>query len=212
MGKAIVSGGAITAVPVAGTRLSEFAEGSIVKLNESGSPVEFYVAKHDYESGLNGAGRTLLVRKASAFLRDFNGGVSNAYSGCRLDQYLIETYFPLLDPEIRQAVGETTFYYTVGNGNYTVTTLARSIFVLSVTELGLSASYAKVEGSALPIAGLLRTNNQHTRTPSTSDAKHSCQVINGTVYSQNTSLGRECFPAFTLPAAVKVAEDGTIKL
>ena len=44
-------------------RLSDMEEGALVKLKESGSPVEFYVAKHDYESELNGSGRTLLVRK-----------------------------------------------------------------------------------------------------------------------------------------------------
>lgn len=46
-----------------GTPLSDIPEGTLVKINESGSPVEFYVAKHDYETGLNGAGRTLLVRR-----------------------------------------------------------------------------------------------------------------------------------------------------
>ena len=33
--------------------------GNIVKINENNSPIEFYVAKHDYESELNGTGRTL---------------------------------------------------------------------------------------------------------------------------------------------------------
>lgn len=45
------------------TPLAELPEGSIIKLNEDDTPVEFYVAKHDYESDLNGAGRALLVRK-----------------------------------------------------------------------------------------------------------------------------------------------------
>ena len=39
-----------------GTMLSDFEEGALVKLNENGSPVEFYVTKHDYEPDLNGAG------------------------------------------------------------------------------------------------------------------------------------------------------------
>ena len=46
-----------------GIPLSDYEEGDIIKLNEGGSPVEFYVSKHDYESGLNGSGRTLVVRK-----------------------------------------------------------------------------------------------------------------------------------------------------
>ena len=46
-------------LPVVGTSLGNIDEGTIITLNESASPVEFYVAKQDYESGLNGAGRTL---------------------------------------------------------------------------------------------------------------------------------------------------------
>ena len=46
-----------------GKPLGNFSEGDIIQLNEGGVPVDFYVAKHDYESGLNGAGRTLVVRK-----------------------------------------------------------------------------------------------------------------------------------------------------
>ena len=36
--------------------LSSKAEGSTFKLREDRTPVEFYVAKHDYESGLNEKG------------------------------------------------------------------------------------------------------------------------------------------------------------
>ena len=46
-----------------GIHLNTITPGAILYLNESGSPVPFYIAKHDYESGLNGAGRTLVVRK-----------------------------------------------------------------------------------------------------------------------------------------------------
>lgn len=46
-------------LPVVGTSIGNLDEGAIITLNENGNPVEFYVAKHDYEAGLNGAGRTL---------------------------------------------------------------------------------------------------------------------------------------------------------
>lgn len=48
---------------MATTTLDNTSVGSVVKLKEDGVLVDFYVAKHDYESGLNGVGRTLLVRK-----------------------------------------------------------------------------------------------------------------------------------------------------
>lgn len=41
-----------------GKPLSQYAEGAIIKINEGGKPAEFYVAKHNYESSLNGNGRT----------------------------------------------------------------------------------------------------------------------------------------------------------
>ena len=60
----VASPGAFTsATPKAGTPLSELTEGTIIKINENGSPVEFYLAKHSYEPTLNGEGRELVVRK-----------------------------------------------------------------------------------------------------------------------------------------------------
>lgn len=38
-------------VPASGAPLSTYAEDSIIKINESGVPVESYVAKHDHEAG-----------------------------------------------------------------------------------------------------------------------------------------------------------------
>lgn len=61
-------------------QLSELTEGGIVKINESGNPVDFYVAKHDYESDLNGAGRTLMVRKDCYDDRVWDSGRVNAYA------------------------------------------------------------------------------------------------------------------------------------
>ena len=45
---------------MATTTLGNKSTGSIIKLKENGTLVDFYVAKHDYESSLNGAGRTLV--------------------------------------------------------------------------------------------------------------------------------------------------------
>lgn len=50
-------------VGVGDSQISDYAEGSIIKINENGTPVEFYIAKHNYEHTLNGTGRTLVVRK-----------------------------------------------------------------------------------------------------------------------------------------------------
>ena len=133
-----------SAVGPSGMPLSDYAEGDIIKLNEGGNPVEFYVAKHDYESGLNGSGRTLVVRKDCYDNRVWDSGNVNAYSGSDLDKWFNGTYKNLLDPAIQTAIGTTKFYYTPGNGNNTVGILERAVFALSATELGQSASWFNV--------------------------------------------------------------------
>lgn len=203
-------------VPSLAKRLSDFTEGEIVKLNESGVPVEFYVAKHDYESGLNGAGRTLLVRKDCYDKRLL--GSNNAYASSTTNSFLNGTYKNLHDAVVQTAMGTTKFYYTPGNGNFTVTTLSRSIFLLSVTEYGMSHSYVKVEGSALPIASTLQKAylngvavTQWTRSPTSADSyQHAaCIYTDGRVGSDwcytNNEYGIR--PAFTLPADTKFDSD-----
>lgn len=219
-GKTILGGTAFTIPFAKGIPLSTITPGAILYLNESGSPVPFYIAKHDYESGLNGAGRTLVVRKNCYDIRAFSSR-NNAYADSSLDSWLRNTYLKLLDADIQAAIGTTKIYYTPGNGNTTVTTLQRAVFQLSVTELGGSAFHANVEGEALPIARTLkiaylngRAVEQWTRTPYTDDEYYVYPLLtNGSVGSGvGASYGRfGSRPAFTLPAttAVTANPDGT---
>lgn len=173
MGCCIVAGGKPDMnVPSAGILLSDIAEGSIVKLNENGSPVEFYVAKHNYEIGLNGAGRTLLARKNTTDEFSgvpFNSNGTNAYANGDMDEWFNGTYKSMLDVSVQSSIGETYFYYTPGNGTTSVTTLKRSIFAPSLAELGHVAPYGgwNAEGEKLPISDALLTikHSQWTRTP-----------------------------------------------
>ena len=144
-----------------GTALSNIEEGQIVKIAESGTPVEFYLAKHDYESSLNGAGRTLVVRKDCYDQRQWHTSNVNAYASSAIDSWLNSTYKNLLDADIRSLIGTTKIRYTPGNGNWNVSTLERSVFLLSLTELGESHTYANTEGSALPIASTLKIAYQN---------------------------------------------------
>ena len=204
-----------------GIPLNTITPGAILYINESGNPVPFYIAKHDYESGLNGAGRTLVVRKDCYDMRAFSS-VNNAYANSSLDSWLRNTYLKLLDADIRAAIGTTKFYYTPGDRNDTVTTLQRAVFQLSVTELGKTSNYANTEGSALPIARTLQIAYrngsavvQWTRTPRK-------RVSNGVYYlNNNGGTGTDRYdssngsrPAFTLPAttAVIANPDGTYTL
>lgn len=188
--------------------LSGKTEGQIIQLPENGKMVEFYVAKLDYESALNGAGRTLVVRKDVYDQRVWDSGNVNAYASSDLDAWFNGTYKNLLDPSIQAAIGTTKFYYTPGNGNNTVSTLERAIFALSLTELGQSHSYANTEGSALPIASTLRiayrngiATTQWTRSPSTSNASSAWWLrSNGGIYNNYCGNSNGSRPVFTLPS------------
>lgn len=201
--------GKVHTAPVGGLLLSSIAEGSIVKLNENGSPVEFYVAKHDYESALNGAGRTLLVRKDCYDTRAWESDNVNAYASSDIDTWLNGTYKALLDENVQDAISTTQFYYTKGNGTTTVSTLARSVFLLSCTELGESSTKANTEGTALDIASTLKiaylsgsATSQWTRSPNVSGSTTYAVYLGNTgsvgTSMTNTSYGSR--PAFTIPS------------
>ena len=96
-------------LPVVGTSLGNLDEGAIITLNESASPVEFYIAKQDYESGLNGTGRVLLVRRDCFDDLVWDRGNVNAYATSDIDAWFNGTYKALFPPEVQTALGATTF-------------------------------------------------------------------------------------------------------
>ena len=204
-----------------GIPMNTITPGAILYLNESSSPVPFYIAKHDYESGLNGAGRTLVVRKDCYDMRVFNSS-NNAYANSSLDSWLCNTYLKLLDADIQAAIGTTKFYYTPGNGDMTVTTLQRAVFQLSTTELGKTPKYANTEGSALPIESTLQIAyrngsavSQWTRTPIKGDTNRVFFLsAYGSVSSRSYTESFGSRSAFTLPATLAVIAnaDGTYSL
>ena len=205
---------------MATTTLGNKSVGSIVKLKENGVLVDFYVAKHDYENGLNGSGRTLVVRKDCYDTRQWHTSNVNAYATSAIDTWLNSTYKNLLDADIRGVIGTTKIKYTPGNGNTTVGTLERAIFLLSVTELGKTASYANTEGTALSIASSLQIAYlngsavvQWTRSPYTSNTNGAyCLNTNGNVGSGSCSNTNGSRPAFTLPSTLSVSDDGSVSV
>jgi hypothetical protein len=205
---------------MATTTLGNKSVGSIVKLKENGVLVDFYVAKHDYENGLNGSGRTLVVRKDCYDTRQWHTSNVNAYATSAIDTWLNSTYKNLLDADIRGVIGTTKIKYTPGNGNTTVGTLERAIFLLSVTELGRSASYANTEGTALSIASSLQIAYlngsavvQWTRSPYTHNTYYAYYLVtNGNVSSSGCGNTYGSRPAFTLPSTLSVSDDGSVSV
>lgn len=189
-----------------GKPLSEYAVGSIVLVPENGTNVEFYVAKHDYESGLNGAGRTLLVRK-TYYKQSAWGSYTGQYSGSTVDTLLTGTYKSLFSSAVQTAIGTTKIYCALNSDMDSASSLEKSIFLLSCTEYGLideNSAYF-IEGSALPIASTLRNaagNGKWTRSVKKRDKSLvAIQAASPPSYVSNSdpTASRYVFPAFTLP-------------
>ena len=200
--------------------LGSKAEGSIIKLKENGVLVEFYIAKQNYESGLNGAGRVLVVRKDCYDQRQWHRSNVNAYASSAIDSWLNGTYKNLLDANIRTAMGTTKIHYTPGNNNWNVTTLSRAVFLLSATELGLSHTHMNAEGTALSstVVNLLKIAKlngsavyQWTRSPHTyyTDNAWFLGAGTGNDYCSHTYGSR---PTFTLPSSLYVSDDGSVSV
>ena len=213
----VASAGAFTsATPKAGTPLSELTEGTLIKINENGSPVEFYLAKHNYEPGLNGEGRELVVRKDVVQNGAWKVGPQNTdtYASSDIDSWYNTTYKGYFAPAVQEAMGSTMFNYTPGRNNYQVTTLSRSVFAMAGGELGRSTSGYNAEGSALPIASMLRVaylngspNSQWTRSPYKFNEAHNIVMrltSNGSANSQTTGNLEGYRPCFCLPATARV--------
>ena len=205
------------AIPVASVALGGLAEGTLIKINENGTPVEFYVAKQNYEEGLNGAGRVLCVRKDVQSNQVWDAGNVNAYATSDIDTWFNGTYKNTLSSAVQTMIGSTQFYYTPGNGTNTVGSLERAVFTLSFTELGGSNFAANTEGSALPISNTLQAVNyqgvsawQFTRSPYISGSNSVWVMKNGGSVSTNCNTNSGARPCFTLPSTALV--DGNLAL
>ena len=192
--------------------LGSKTEGSTVKVKENGTWVDFYVSKHNYESSLNGANRTALVRKNCFTSLNWNTTGNNAYADSTLDTWLNGSYINSLDEDLREAIGTTKLYYSA-NGNSGVTVLERAIFVLSATELGGGESSVRnTEGSVFPIAEILKkaTSNQWSRTPYDGSDRVAYFDTSGNELSNKVTFAQGARPAFTLPSETKVDENGNV--
>ena len=199
-------------------KLGSKAVGSAVKLNEDGTPVEFYVAKQDYEPELNGSGRVLLVRKECLGPQTWSSSCINAYANSTIDAWLNATYKNLLDDAIQMKMGVTKFDYTPGNGNDGVRTLERVVFLLSLIEMGIHyGAYdgMRIEGEALPseIIRLIQDKWQWTRSPkmNTNDIAWMVYDNQASAEAYNRCNGSAYFrTALTLPADLWVGDDGSV--
>lgn len=122
--------------------LSNIPEGKTVLMDEGNNVVEFIVAKHGYESELNGVGRTLLIRKRYPTLMNWDSSWS-AYAQSDINTWLNGDYLNTFSSAQKEAIGSTTFYYTPGFtamdfsvGSSKVSTMSKAVFLPSAHEFG----------------------------------------------------------------------------
>ena len=198
------------------TTLGNMVAGSVIKLEENGTLVDFYVAKHDYESELNGAGRTLVVRKDVYDIRQWNTYIGNHYPTSAIDTWLNSGYKYLLDANIRSLIGTTKFYYNdLVGGESTYKPLERAVFLLSLKETG---GRYNSDGSTLPISSTLKiaylngkATSQWTRSPYVISGQSAWFLdADGDTQAYVTNLTNGARPAFTLPSDLYVNDDGSV--
>lgn len=142
----------VSAMAKTGIALSELPEGALVNIVEDGTEVNFYLAKHDYESALNGAGRQLMVRKALTDNMKWAASGNN-YNGSIVDVWFNNDYKAKFSAVVQNMMSETAFYCA---NDSKVVTLLRGIFTASLSEYGVSDGWFHVEGSKLPISDVLK--------------------------------------------------------
>jgi len=190
-----------------------------VYLNEGSSKVKFYVLAHNYESGLNGKGRTLFCRESPANLT--------------LDKFTAA---------VQKWISTTSYKYQYTNSVFGILTKVQTgsanFFSLSVKELNVASDYyinQLADGSALSAAartrvGYIRTASDTpfwTRSPNpTSSGYHkedgeneydydyyyavsSASGSSISVYKVDRSKTRlATLPCFTLPETLYIDKDG----
>lgn len=193
-------------------QLGTLPEGSIIYLNENGSPVPFYVAKQGYEPSYN-TNRVLVVRKDSVQNGLWSSSNVNTYDGSTIDTWFNQTYLPTLDSDVQTAIGTTNIPYTPMGGTTTVQRISKAVFALSLTEMGFSLSDVNTEGTALPIANILQVPLSAYALLSRSPVTSTSNRIAGVVFSGASSnvivdaTTGDYRPAFTLPTTFTAYTD-----
>ena len=217
-GRTLIGGTGYDISLLSGVPIDELTPGTPIYITENNVATQFYIAKHDYESGLNGMGRTLLIR--AHIVKNDVFGSNKFYDNSTLDKYFNETYPSLFSGFVQSLMSNTSFPWKPGL--YAQTTICtKKAFALSMTEYGLSGGYTPVEGTSLPIRGLFNAialeandNRLWSRTADfQTESTTSVSVLesyNGEIHARSyycyVSYGY--LPAFSLPGEALVSDNG----
>lgn len=147
--------------------LDTIAEGTVLTIAKGNKTVKVALVKHNYESGLNGNGRNLMLQMEKEDVRIWNeykgsNSVSDNYDGSDIDTWVNNTWASNFSQSIQDKMGETaiTTYYTTSDYDRedheyyysdSYKTIKRKAFLLSTNELGqyMNVDAVPHEGSKL---------------------------------------------------------------
>ena len=212
--------------------LGQVAVGSIVKINENGSPTNYIVVNQGipgnsplYDASCNG---TWLLRQDIYGDATWSLVSNNDYSESNVGRYL-NNNFPLrFDANIQEKIIQAKIPYCVWNGSPIVNSGSNGFqvkcFLLSYTEIGFSgAPFAAAEGSALEYFNGAgnghriayyngNTKEYWTRSPYTSPSFSNvwCVLTDGSSVSLSSTYNSGGRPAVIFPQSMVVLDDGTL--
>ena len=220
---------------MAKVKLSTKAVGSIVKIAVDGKDYDWLVVHQGlpgnvYDASCNGT--WLLMKDASAAKSRFGDGNGNSYKDSGIHTYLNNTFYSLIDSDIRNAIKQVKIPYQNGTGSGgSLATgsngLSTKVFLLSGYEVGWTTSdnsYFPKDGVRLAYFGNSSGGN------SKRIAYNGSSADNWWLRSPNTNHGSLVWgvksdgsfnfwqhynsisvrPAFILPPTLVVSDDGTV--
>ena len=218
-------------------KLGTKSVGSIIKLNESGSPVNYIIIQQglpssgNYDASCNGT----WVRRQSAGAEKKWDSSNNDYANSDIHSWLNNTYFGFLaaldDDILSQGVLNVKIPYRPGSGtSSTVNSGSRGLscraFLLSMLEVGLTLGYSPREGATLSYfssGGASRRIVNYNGSPARawsrspyldySDGNGVCTVeADGDAYSWYCDYSCAVAPALVLDPDLWVSDDGTLSI
>ena len=204
----VASEGAFTsATPMAGTPLSELAEGTIIKINENGAPVEYLIVNQGLPSSMYAAScdGCWVLRKDIAENRTWDS-TNNDYKNSDIHAYLNGNWTSRYEAGILSQIKQVKIPYQNGTGSggsvaSGANGLSCKIFLLSGYELGWTTSdnsyfprdgaklsyFSSGTGSAANNKRIANYNGSATvwwlRSPNTNRTDYVCVVYSSGSYS-----------------------------
>lgn len=223
----VASPGAFTnATPVAGTALSQLPPGTGIQILENGAPVQFRIGTHNYEPGLNGNGRTLVVRMVRDAPRVYTEeGEPEFFPSSSIASYLNTTCLNRYSEKVKSWIGSTKYLARYSPEKLSPQGGDTALFLPSIDECGYHESGDVVDGTAFPAAAqIFNTSTIPARTciwTRSADNTFDSTVVLANILDYNYLRASTAFTSknysnkytmycFTLPSGCRVDADLTL--